>query len=216
MLAPREKLWAAPPGVVRAALSLLAVGPGDRLADYGCGDGPALFAAVKDFGAAHAYGYEIHEPRAEALRSRVEAEGLSKRVTVRCANALDADPSEPTCVYLYLISRGLAAVLPLLRRAADQQEGPTKELRVVSVLYRIPGVAHERSEKVYTSDTAMTPVYLYRVTPTSGLAGGGVGDGGVGAESGEGERPGEGGHGMPGKGEGGREADAGGGAKEGE
>jgi hypothetical protein len=176
MLAPREKLWAAPPALVDAALSLLDLGPEDVLADYGCGDGPALFAAVRRFAVRRALGYEIHAPRAEALRAHVEAEGLADRITVLCANALDAEPGEATAVYLYLIARGLTLMLPVLRRAAEAQPGGV--LRVVTVLYRIPGVQHERCEKVKTSELAVTPCYVYKIRGDSGLAGAGAGAGG--------------------------------------
>ena len=102
MLAPREKLWSAPKEVVSKALRLLGLTAEDHLVDYGCGDGIALFVASQEYGA-KATGYEIHEPRATALARRVLEEHLEDRITIVCGNALEADPSIPTAVYLYLI-----------------------------------------------------------------------------------------------------------------
>lgn len=166
MLAPREKLWPASDAIVDAALSMLALCESDVLADYGCGNGVALFGALRA-GCRRAVGVEIHEQRATELQQKVIDLGLQDRISVKAGNALDANPSEPTAVYLYLIARGLGMILPLLREIARCQ--PTDSLRVVTVLYRIPDVQHVRMQKVITSAIAMTPVYLYHITPDSGL-----------------------------------------------
>ncbi len=134
MLAPREKLWPAPEPVADAAMRMLRLTEDDTVADFGCGDGVALYAALRA-GAARAVG---------------------------CV----------TTVYLYLIGRGLAAVTPLLRAlAASPRCGGT--LRVVTVLYRIPGVQHDAMEKVVTREgVAVTPIYCYTIRP-DGVGGGG-------------------------------------------
>jgi hypothetical protein len=178
MLAPTVKLWPASDAVADAAVGLLDLGPSDTLVDYGCGNGVALFAAIRA-GAGRAVGYELHGPRAAETAAAAAAAGLSDRIAVHAMNALDAPPGEATAVYLYLIGRGLSMMLPLLRAAAASAPGRT--LRVATVLYRIPGVPHARAIKVFTSAVAMTPVYLYAITPESGLGGA------VAAGSGEGE-----------------------------
>jgi precorrin-6B methylase 2 len=206
MLAPREKLWPAPVPVVDHALRMLEVTPEDTLADYGCGNGVALFAAARL--GARAVGYEIHEPRAKEVQEQVDALGIGDRVTVKACNALDADPKEPSCVYLYLIARGLGAILPLLRRIAGERPGRT--VRVATVLYRIPGVQHVRMEKVYTSDVSMSQVYLYHIgaTPEEDGAGGFTGNG-RGAASGAGSGGGTGAENVEAGGDGGGEEAAG-------
>lgn len=170
MLAPREKLWPASLPIVRKALSLLNLIPMDRLADYGCGNGIALFTATEEFHVEHAYGYEIYEPRALELINEIKEKHLEAKITVRIQNALDADPTEPTAVYLYLISRGLELLLPLLRTIAGKLIHNQYKLRVVTVLYKIPNIPYEKMEKVYTSDIAMTPIYLYTITPDTGIS----------------------------------------------
>lgn len=183
MLAPRETLWAAPREVAEAALELLGVHAADTLCDYGCGDGVALLAAAERFGC-RAVGYEIHRERAHALQLRVAAAGLGERVHVRAANALECDADEPTCVYLYLIERGLKLMLPLLQRAAARQ--PEGYLRVVTVLYRIPGVGPPvRTLKHVVSPTVMFPLHLYhiRAAPMAAASGSAADGGGAAAHA---------------------------------
>jgi hypothetical protein len=147
---------------------MLNLNASDTLADYGCGDGPALLYAARTIGC-KCVGYEIHEERARFLQSTVAADGsIALLVQVHARNALDAESSDGvTAVYLYLIERGLQLIMPLLRRLAGQNGG---SLRVVTVLYRIPGVPHVRVDKVAVSELVRTPVYLYTITPLSGLA----------------------------------------------
>ena len=164
MLAPQKKLYAASEALCGAALALLSVSPEDTLLDLGCGNGVALLLAAQRFGARGALGFEINPERAAETRAAVASAGLSARVDVRTGNALDAsdeDVKGVSCVYLFLIARGLALVLPLLRRIAARQ--PARRLRVVSVLYRIPGVQHLRVEKVFTGPALMSPVFLYEI-----------------------------------------------------
>lgn len=168
MLAPRETLWATPPAVATRALELLQVCADDTLADYGCGDGVVLLQACKTRGC-RGVGYEIHAPRALALQEAVASAGLADRLTVHASNALDAPLSDaPTKVFLYLIERGLALMLPLLREVA--RHAPDGHLPVVTALYRIPGVAHEERVVVAVSELVRTPLYRYVIVPTSGEA----------------------------------------------
>lgn len=173
MLAPRDTLWTAHPLLVDTALSLLGVGPGHTLADFGCGDGPALFAAAAR--GARAVGYEIHAERAAALRAEVSRRGLDDAITVVAGNALEAEfapPHAPTHVYLYLIARGLRLMLPVLRRLAALQPGGV--LPVVTLLYKFDdGTPCVASQKVDTSPVARTPIFLYHITAGSGAGEGG-------------------------------------------
>ena len=146
MLAPRNKLWPSNPGIVELALDLLGVTAGSRLADWGCGDGPALFAAVSR--GATAIGWEIHEERSEGLREEVVRRGLQQQVVVITGNALEAElPIENpiTHVYLFLIARGLRLMLPTLRRAAALLPG--KVIPVVTVLYSFEGLTPVETRK---------------------------------------------------------------------
>lgn len=174
-LAAREKLWSTPPEVVEAALDLLDLTPADVLADLGCGAGGALFAAAKR--GARAQGWEILPDRAAATRDAVAAAGLSDRITVHTGNALDADVpgAGVTAVFLYLIERGLARVMPLLQAAAAALPGGI--LRVVTVQYRIRGLAPARVARAYLSDRpeVMYLLHRYDITPAgAGAVGAGA------------------------------------------
>ena len=162
MLAPRDTLWPAHPLLVSAALDLLQLAPGHTLADFGCGDGPALFAAASR--GARAVGWEIHAERSDALRAEVARQGLADAITVVTGNALEAElePYRPTHCYLYLIARGLRLILPLLRRAAGLLPGGV--MPVVTLLYSFEGLTPVAVRKVDTSPVARTPIYLYHIT----------------------------------------------------
>lgn len=165
MLAPRDKLWAAPVWAVDAALAALELKPTDHLVDYGCGDGVALMRAASTIGC-RATGYEICEERVEQLQRKLaepECAEFAMRITVKCVNALEADPTEPTAVYMYLISRGLKMMMPLLKKAADTQ--PDHVLRVVTLLYPIPGEIAIRTLKIRdpSKPDIMFPIYVYSI-----------------------------------------------------
>jgi len=160
MLAPRNKLWSSNLSIVELALDLLGVGPESVLADWGCGEGPALFAAVSR--GASAIGWEIHEERSEGLKREIINRGLQDKVVVITGNALEAELPEDkpiTHVYLYLISRGLRLMLPTLRKAAALLPG--KIIPVVTVLYSFEGLTPKESRKCPVTST---PYYLYHIT----------------------------------------------------
>lgn len=202
MLAPREKLWAAPPAVVEAALDLAAAAPGETVCDIGCGDGVALFSAAAR--GCHALGVEVHAERVAALQARLATHEHRDSITVVCGNALEVDFSalgrRIDVVYLYLIERGLKLVLPALQALAAAQGTP---LRVVTVLYKFPvpeapGLALVARSKVRAHTQSSTsasatvessyPLFLYSVGGGGGggsseSSGGSGGSGGNGAES---------------------------------
>lgn len=168
MLAPRKKLWSTPPAVAEAAADLLGLTPGDTLADFGCGDAVALIAAASRV-RCRAVGWEIDGPRAAKASARVAELGLTELVSVHAGNALDADPTGVTAVFLYLIDRGLRMVLPLLSRiAATLPPDPDgrRLLRVATVLYRLPApLAPIEVRHVELSPLVRFPLFLYHLSP---------------------------------------------------
>ena len=163
MLAPQAKLWPASTKVATAALNLLAIKHDDILVDFGSGNGISLILAVQSFDARKAIGYEIHNERAEESQKLIFDLGLSSRITIYNANALDADVEKEdiTCVYLYLVSRGLAMLKPKLKKIAVRLGRP---LRIVSILYPIPEWTFIKSERCYTSEITYTPMFLYEIS----------------------------------------------------
>jgi hypothetical protein len=158
-LAPREKLWSAHEAVVARALELLHVTRDDVLADYGCGDGRVLAAAARDIGC-RCIGYEINADRARDAVAALDAAGLGHLVTIHATNALDADFSQPSCVFLYLIDRGLRILFPLLNDAARRRPGG---IRVVTALYRFANVPPlSKSHAVVDADVRV-PLHVYHL-----------------------------------------------------
>ena len=118
-----------PHDVATRMLALARLAPGERCVDLGCGDGRLLHAAVRDFGAASAIGYETDAKLAAEAAAVDDA-----RVRVRCADALTsgADLRDADVVTLYLSDRGNATLLPLLR------ESLRPSARVVSFMWEMP------------------------------------------------------------------------------
>jgi hypothetical protein len=187
MLAPRAKLWPAKPSVADQALEFVDADASKTVVDIGCGNGVALFAAARR--GCRGFGVEIVEERALAAIEEVKAEGLEDRIRIVIGNALEIDEGElpsRAVVYLYLIARGLKLVLPMLRKLAARQEGdqvtPSGTLRVVTLLYAIPGLKPVKTGLAGTG----TPMYLYHITADSGLAESASEVGGEGEEEKEG------------------------------
>lgn len=158
MLAPRDTLWSAHDEVIRGALGLLALTPSDVFADYGCGDGRVLISAASTVGC-RCVGYEINPTRAAGVVDAVAAAGLSPLITIHAKNALEADFSEPTAVFLFLIKRGLRIILPYLNAAAAARPAG---IRVVTALYKFPDhVVPSKVEVVAVSDDLKIPLYYY-------------------------------------------------------
>lgn len=154
-LAARAKLWSTPTEVIEAALDLLGVCASSHLADLGCGAGGALLAAAAR--GARATGYEVDGARAASTAAALAAApAAGGRASVIAGNALEADLAAAgvSHVFLYLIERGLRAVLPQLRAAAAANPA----LRVVTVQYRVPGLTPTR---VARATLAARPEVLY-------------------------------------------------------
>lgn len=63
----------------------LALTPGDRMLDIGCGWGSLLLHAATHYGV-HAVGVTLSEPQAQLARARAREQGLENRVEVRVAD----------------------------------------------------------------------------------------------------------------------------------
>lgn len=109
MLAPRRKLWSVDPAVLDAALDMLSLTSEDTFVDLGCGNGKTVVAAHQKYGC-KSIGVEVYEPRAKEAMALVSEQCPGGQATVVCANALEADLSATSAMYLYLIERGLKAV----------------------------------------------------------------------------------------------------------
>lgn len=135
--------------ICHAMLRLAKVSKGDRFVDLGCGDGRLLVLATRDYGAAHATGYECHGPLADLARASAREEGLDATITVREEDARTADLSECSVATLYLSTGGNTQLLPALAKLP-------RTARVVSFHWPIDG-----HEPVETADVSGTRLFLF-------------------------------------------------------
>jgi len=85
----------------------------DTLVDLGCGDARVLHAAAKEFGC-QCRGYETDESLVQSALEISESAGVSSQVDVICGDALAADLSDATVVFLFLPVSTMRTLVPEL------------------------------------------------------------------------------------------------------
>mmetsp|Transcript_32586 Transcript_32586/g.56477 ORF Transcript_32586/g.56477 Transcript_32586/m.56477 type:complete len:180 (-) Transcript_32586:2240-2779(-) len=90
----------------------------DVFYDLGCGDGRTLFKAIS-LGCPRAVGVDIDPTLCEALRQKIEEEGLSDRISVIQGSMLDIDFSQMTVLWLYLLPKAQVMLQEPLQAAFD-------------------------------------------------------------------------------------------------
>ena len=150
--------------VVREALRVADVKPGELVCDLGCGDGRFLVAAARDFGA-RAVGVEIRKDLIEkalfnAFKSRVA--GLVK---VLHGDFLSMELPRANVVTLYQLTSLNRLLAPRLSCQLP------KGARVVSVDFRIPGWIPMKKLTVLDEESTKRKydLYLYVVGLSDGL-----------------------------------------------
>ena len=93
--------WPAPKREVIKLLRMAELREGETLYDLGCGDGRALIAAAREFGA-HGVGVEIDPVKVFIARFFVKSAGLSGRIEIIRASVLDVPLHDADVVFLYL------------------------------------------------------------------------------------------------------------------
>lgn len=109
-LAPYEST---PMPLVEAMLDFAGVRRDEVVFDIGSGDGRIVIVAAKVFGA-RGVGIEINSDLVALSREKIEENGLTERVRILHANALDVDLSAADVVTLYLTPDGLTLLRPHL------------------------------------------------------------------------------------------------------
>lgn len=140
------------PDVVNKMLEIAQVSSEDVVYDLGCGDGRILIAAVKDFGAKKAVGYEMRRDLYKKDLEAIKSENLESQIKVFNGNLLDADLSEATIVTLYLTTSGNNKLKPKL-----SEEAPMG-MRIVSHDFEFPGWSYTKKES-FRGHT----IYLYTI-----------------------------------------------------
>lgn len=112
----------------------------DVLADFGCGDGRVLIAAVKQYGC-KAVGVEIDAEMAAVARENVKAAGMENSITIITGDALDFEPEQHgiTAAVAYLYPELLEKLQPKLKRIPV----------VVTPFHQVPGMEMTRRGELW-------------------------------------------------------------------
>lgn len=133
-----------PPELMEQVISELQLSPSDVLADFGCGDGRILIAAVERYGC-RAIGIEIDPARADVAREAVQAAGLQDRIEIITGDALRFWPADHGVT---------AAVAYLYPDLLEQLRPQFEQVRVlVSPCHEVPGLEMVRRGDVWLRRT---------------------------------------------------------------
>ncbi len=86
----------------RKMFELADLKPGEKVADFGCGDGSLLITAAKEFGA-EGIGYDFNPVLVTIGRLRARLAGVGDKVDLRVANFYTVDLPEVDLVASYLL-----------------------------------------------------------------------------------------------------------------
>ncbi len=140
------------PEVVRRMLEIANVGADDLVYDLGCGDARILIAAVKDFKAGGAVGYEIKEDVYATALGAIEKLNLQDRIKVVREDLFSADISKATVITLYLTH----SANERLRGKLEKEAG--SGARIVSHDFKVP-----EWEPSFREEFGTHTIYLYQV-----------------------------------------------------
>jgi len=124
----------------------------DVVYDLGCGDGRILIAAVKDFGAKKAVGYEMRRDLFKRVLEDVKKHNLMDRITVVNDDLFNANLSEATVITLYLTTSGNSKLKP---KIAEEAKTGTK---VISHDFDVLGWTYSKKEN-FSGHT----IFLYNI-----------------------------------------------------
>lgn len=160
MLAPRKKLWSTPVEALDRAIELLSPVDGDIVYDIGCGDGNFILRGISLCSEGVIWkGVEIESTRAQEATERLQSSDiLPQRATIITANALEHDYSDATCLFMYLIPRGLRLILPKLLAIP-------RTIRLVTFMNSLPGIEPVSVSKLSTAthSDALWPLFYYEI-----------------------------------------------------
>lgn len=168
MLAPRKNLWTTPSEAIDGAISLLKPTKDDVIYDIGCGEGQFLISCGLNFSNSQLpeiIGVEIDEERSKLAKGRIEEAGLSPdSVKVVLGNALEIDYSRATCIFMYLIPRGLRIIFPTLKKIPHK-------VRIVTFMNPLPDISPIDIQRISTAKhpEAQWPLFYYEINNESNI-----------------------------------------------
>jgi ribosomal protein L11 methylase PrmA len=132
---------------------LAPVSPSDVIYDLGCGDGRLLFVAIEK-GAGKAFGIDIDPERIRECNEIAKNKGVEDKVSFIESDVMDANLSDATLIFCYLITAASAALKP--KFAAELKNGT----RIVMESFPVPGW-----KPVKTKNFGYKTFYLYQMPP---------------------------------------------------
>lgn len=118
-------------------LAKIGLGIDDVLIDLGCGDGRVLLHAAF-LQCKQAIGYELNEELVSKARNDVSELGLESTIQIFAKDFLEADITEATMIYIYLIPEAILKLKDLLDKAFT-----FKTNIIVSYYFPIPWLVGE-------------------------------------------------------------------------
>ncbi|TYZ67518.1 hypothetical protein PybrP1_004644 [[Pythium] brassicae (nom. inval.)] len=140
-------------GVLELTTELLRLQADDVLVDLGCGDARMLVHAALATGC-RGVGVEYDAELVARANARVREHDIEERVVIVHGDALQADLSHATALFLYLVPQGIKLLLPKL------EEARRARVRIVTYVFSIPGWRYNAIR-----DFKGTKVYLYNSEP---------------------------------------------------
>jgi len=105
-----------PPCMITPLLEFGGVSSSDQLVDLGCGDGRVLFTAAKEFGC-RCLGYEVDPVLVQEVQEKLQDQHAELTVKIVQGDAMSADLSTASIVFLFLPVVAIQRILPeLLKR----------------------------------------------------------------------------------------------------
>ncbi|ETW02893.1 hypothetical protein, variant [Aphanomyces invadans] len=98
-------------GAIQVAMEMIQPQKSDVLYDIGCGDARFLVAVALSTGC-KCVGIEYDAELVRRASVSVEQHQLGDNVTIRHEDATQADFSDATLIFLYLVPKGIQALLP--------------------------------------------------------------------------------------------------------
>jgi len=127
---PWAPWWRTGDRQIRESLKLAKVTKKDTVYELGSGDGRFLIIAAKEFGA-RGVGIEIDPLRAFISTLMIYIIRLQDKIIIKKKNFFDVDISKATVVFVYLVPKALARLLPKFKKELK------KGTRIVSYRYEI-------------------------------------------------------------------------------
>ncbi|CAK4611202.1 hypothetical protein LEN26_008280 [Aphanomyces euteiches] len=147
-------------GAIQVAMEMLNPSKDDILYDIGCGDARFLVNVAATIGCT-CVGIEYDETLVGRARALIDQRGVTHLVSIRHEDATEADFSNATLLFLYLVPKGIQRLLPryvfmIPTHCSGLEEARAHGVRICTNIFSIPPWTPTR-----TGEYKGTKIYLY-------------------------------------------------------